>query len=149
MSLFGLAPLNKQIQTSDLLLTDRPIFRTGCSDRFIIAIRTVVLIVGLFVFQLPSLQAQTDTWGREFYLSLFPNAGPFNPPKTAPRPRAYLYFYSLEETTVEVTFGKSDPIVYDLSPGGKTIEISKENLEKITATKKNAKNGRASIHVVS
>ena len=28
-------------------------------------------------------------------------------------------------------------------------EFSKENLEKITATKKNAKNGRASIHVVS
>lgn len=130
-----------------MLLINRPFFKPGCSDRIISLFRALVIVFLLLLSN--SGQAQTDTWGREFYLSLFPNPGPFNPPRGPSRPRAFLYFYTEEESTVEVTFGKSDPLTYNLSPGGRTVEISTEDLEKITATKKNAKNGRASIHIVS
>lgn len=124
-----------------MLLANRPLFLSGCADRLFRVVRAAFLVFILSSVSYLDINAQTDTWGREFYLSLFPNPGS--------NPKGFLHIQSLETTTIEVVYGTSLPQTYDIPAGGLTIELTADWLQRITATQANGKNGKSAIHVTS
>lgn len=88
-----------------------------------------------------SVQAQTNSWGREFFVSLFENP--------ADNQKVFFHFYSEAPTSVEVSYGNASPVTYDLPGGSKTIEVPPSMVSRISATNNLETNQKKSAHIVS
>ena len=88
-----------------------------------------------------NLVAQTDSWGREFFVSLFENP--------SDNQKIYFHFYAETATTVDVKYGNGSTITYDLPAGEKTIRVPDAMVARITATANFEVNQQLSAHIVS
>lgn len=112
----------------------------ACSGDFFRYLWLSLVFSFAFVCQ-NSLSAQTDSWGREFFVSLFENLGD--------NQKLFLHFYSEGPTTADVTYGTGSPITYDLPGGEVTIEVPQAYIPRVTATSNFVINQKSSAHIVS
>ncbi|NVK86061.1 MAG: hypothetical protein HWE21_17165, partial [Cytophagia bacterium] len=132
-----------------MLLTKSLLLKLGSSNELLKPVRIVAAIFSLFLLFSFSLKAQTDTWGHEFYISLFPNEGYGLHPPENPSPRVFFHFYAQKATTVEVQYSNVAREEYQLSAGGTTIEVPVELIDKITTTGANEISKYTWAHVYS
>ena len=85
--------------------------------------------------------AQNDSWGREFYVSLFPH--------DEPEKAVYFHFRAEEPSTVEVNFANKQNITYNLPPGQSSFKLTPEQARLITTFVSNGGNVNTSAQVIS
>ncbi|WP_323757820.1 gliding motility-associated C-terminal domain-containing protein [Roseivirga sp.] len=85
--------------------------------------------------------AQNDSWGREFYVSLFPH--------DTPQKEVYFHFRANEPSTVEVNFANKQNVNYDLPIGQSSFKLTAEQVKLITTSISNGGNDNTSAQIIS
>lgn len=85
--------------------------------------------------------AQNDSWGREFYVSLFPHE--------EPQKEVYFHFRAEKPSTVEINFANKQNVTHNLPVGQSSFKLTSEQARLITTSVSNGANVNASAQVIS
>ena len=102
----------------------------------------------LFFFLLLSYSSfgQNDSWGREFYVSLFPHG---EPAEIETQKEVYFHFRATEPSRVEVNFANELHETYEIPIGLSSIKLTSRQANLITAFVSNGDNVNTSAQIIS
>ncbi len=103
-------------------------------------LRKTYLLVFLLLLGHSSF-GQNDSWGREFYVSLFPH--------DEPQKDVYFHFRAEEPSTVEVNYANKQNVTYDLPIGQSSFKLTVEQVKLITTFISNGGNVNTSAQIIS